>query len=421
MLRLSFVLILACCCTGCGGASAPTRSNTLPAISGATSSLIPDVPTSNPIVNAQGYTNPLQIALADGTDMESCPDPSIIHAQDPGDTFWYMYCTNEIFHDGSPLHLMPISKSQDLVHWSYAGDVFQQMPGWVAPDGGLWAPDVQYFNGKYYLYYAVSSTTIPGSAIFVTTSNTPTGPWSANSIPVVAPGSAPCCSGLRKTIDPAVVQDDSGQRFIFFGTFAGGISARMLSADGMTSFPETEIQITVPNRYEAPYVVKRNGYYYLFVSASDCCRGPLTGYSVFAGRSNNLLGPYVDRDGVSMLDSRVGGTPALVMNGNRFVGPGHNAVLTDAAGQDWVVYHAVDVNKPFFANGWTRRPAMLDAIDWIDGWPRVRNQAGPSDTSQPAPMVVAGDANAHITSPAPFDVPGSGIASRPTAWYITHG
>ena len=171
--------------------------------SGFSSSLIPDVPLSNPIVNAQAYTNPLQIALADGTDIESCPDPSIIHGQAPGDTFWYMYCTNEIFHDGSPLHLIPISKSQDLVHWSYAGDAFQQMPGWVAPDGGLWAPDVQYFNAKYYLYYAVSNTTLPGSAIFVATSDTPTGPWIPNPAPVVAPGAAPCCSGLRKTIDPA--------------------------------------------------------------------------------------------------------------------------------------------------------------------------------------------------------------------------
>jgi arabinan endo-1,5-alpha-L-arabinosidase len=76
-----------------------------------------------------------------------------------------------------------------------------------------------------------------------------------------------------------------------------------------------------------------------------------------------------------------------------------------------MIYHAVDLNKPYFANGWTRRPVMLDAIDWIDGWPRVRNQAGPSDGLQPAPVVVPGDPNAHVTPPASFDTPGLAIPS----------
>lgn len=339
--------------------------------------------------------------------MESCPDPSIIHGQQPGDSNWYMYCTNEVFHDNSPLHLIPISKSQDLVNWTYVGDVFAQAPSWVAPDGGLWAPEIQYFNGQYYLYYAVSDSTVAGggSAIFVATSSSPVGPWSAGSTPVVEPTSE------RKTIDPAVIQDDSGQRYIFYGTYEGGIAARALSADGVSSLPATQIQITTADRYEGAYVVKRNGYYYLFASASDCCRGPLTGYAVFAGRSENVLGPYVDEGGGSLLDSRVGGTPVLNMNGNRFVGPGHNALFTDASGQDWMLYHAVDLNRPYFANGWTRRPVLMDAVDWVDGWPRVRNGAGPSDSVQQAPIVSAGAPNPHVTPPAPFDTPGAAIVS----------
>jgi arabinan endo-1,5-alpha-L-arabinosidase len=242
------------------------------------------------------------------------------------------------------------------------------MPSWVASDGGLWAPDIEYFNGQYYLYYAVSDTTLAGggSAIFVATSNSPVGPWNASGTPVVEPNSG------RKTIDPAVIQDDSGGRYIFYGTFQGGIAARALSTDGQSSLPSTQVQITTADRYEGAYVIKRNGYYYLFASASDCCRGPLTGYAVFAGRSQNALGPYLDQDGVSLLDSRVGGTPVLTMNGNRFVGPGHNAIFTDGSGQDWMLYHAVDANRPYFANGWTRRPVLMDALDWVDGWPRDR-------------------------------------------------
>ena len=353
------------------------------------------------------YSNPLQIALPDGTAMESCPDPSIIRGQQPGDSNWYMYCTNEIFHDNSPLHLIPISKSQDLVNWTWIGDVFAQMPSWVASDGGLWAPDIEYFNGQYYLYYAVSDTTLAGggSAIFVATSGSPVGPWTASSTPVVEPNSG------RKTIDPAVIQDDSGQRYIFYGTFQGGIAARALSVDGMSSLSSSQVQITTADRYEGAYVLKRNGSYYLFASASDCCRGPLTGYAVFAGRSQNVLGPYVDQDGVSLLDSRVGGTPVLTMNGNRFVGPGHNAIFTDASGQDWMLYHAVDANRPYFANGWTRRPVLMDAVDWLDGWPRVRNGAGPSDSVQQAPVIATSKVNPNVTQTASFDTPGASIPS----------
>lgn len=339
--------------------------------------------------------------------MESCPDPSIIRSQQPGDSNWYMYCTNDIFHDNLPLHLIPISKSKDLVNWTYVGDVFAHTPSWVASDGGLWAPDIEYFNGQYYLYYAVSDATVAGggSAIFVATSSSPVGPWSAASTPVVEPNSG------RKTIDPAVIQDDSGQRYIFYGTFEGGIAARALSADGTSSLPATQVQITTAARYEGAYVVKHNGYYYLFVSASDCCRGPLTGYAVFAGRSQNIFGPYIDQDGVSLLDSRVGGTPVLNMNGDRFVGPGHNALFTDASGQDWMLYHAVDLDRPYFANGWTRRPVLMDTVDWVQGWPRVRNGGGPSDSVQPAPIVAAGAPNPHVVPSAPFDTPGAPIAA----------
>jgi arabinan endo-1,5-alpha-L-arabinosidase len=86
-------------------------------------------------------------------------------------------------------------------------------------------------------------------------------------------------------------------------------------------------------------VVQHDGYYYLLGSATNCCDGPLTGYAVFAGRSTDPLGPYVDRDGNLLLSGRVGGTPVLTQNGNRWVGPGGEYTIHDFAGQDWLVYH----------------------------------------------------------------------------------
>jgi arabinan endo-1,5-alpha-L-arabinosidase len=185
----------------------------------------------------------------------------------------------------------------------------------------------------------------------------------------------------------------AGRRYIFYGSYFGGISARLLSPDGRTSDPATQVQITIPNRYEGAHVVAKDGWFYLFASATDCCRGPLTGYSVFVGRSRTILGPYLDREGVSLLDGRVGGTPFLSMNGNAFVGPGHNFLVEDFAGQWWTYYHAVDRFEPYFAGavGFTKRPLMLDAVDWVDGWPTVRGGAWISDRKQHGPAAQPGD------------------------------
>ncbi len=391
-MRLALAMVLVFALVGCGGLG--------PAGSAAMSATGAHLTVQQ--APAGTYVNPLPVELPDGTYAESCPDPSIIHSRTAGDNHWYLYCTNERFTDGGPVHLMPISRSDDLVHWTYVGDVFSGMPSFVASDGWLWAPDIQYFNGRYYLYFAVSNTRAGGAAIYVATSDTPSGPWSALPDVVVEPSVGCCGGGIRATIDPAIVEDN-GRRYIFYGSFNGGISARVLSADGTRSDGSTQVQITLPDRYEAPYIVKHEGYFYLMVSAGNCCDGALSGYGVFAARSVNVLGPYVDRDGNSLLEARIGGTPVLAMSGNRWIGPGHNAVATDANGQDWRVYHAIDAAKPYFTGSWTRRPVMMDAIDWVDGWPRVRT--GPSDGPEPLPAMQTGAPSQRVGLAA--DAPGS--------------
>ena len=368
------------------------------------------------------YTNPLTIQIPGGGVVESCADPSIIHGQTPGDTAWYLYCTSDPLNDndrnasgGLNIHLISMDRSYDLVHWTYVGDAFATRPSWVAPTAGLWAPDIEYFNGKYYLYYAASDTSLPGggSAIGVATSNSPTGPWADSGTPVVEPHDAPCCAGSRRWVfDPEVI-DDNGRLYIFYGSYFGGISARRMSADGLHSDPASETQITIDNRYEGVDIVQHGGYYYLLASATNCCNGPLTGYSVFAGRSTNLLGPYVDREGVSLLAARVGGTPVVTTNGNRWVGPGHNSFFTDFSGQDWLVYHAIDRNDPYFAGqvNINKRPALMDALDWVGGWPEVRGGLGPSDTPQAAPAAQPGEKTTYHMATPPPNLPGVQITS----------
>lgn len=374
----------------------------------------------NPPPVGPTYTNPLQIAIPGGSMVETCADPAVIHGQ-AGDDFWYAYCTSDPLNNkdvdvssGYSVHLIPTLQSADLVSWTYVGDAFAMRPSWAKADAGLWAPEVQFFNGKYYLYYTVTDTVGGGGAIGVATSDGPTGPWTHRDVPAVEPHEAPCCSGSKRWVfDPMIITDDKDQRYIYYGSYFGGISVRRLSADGFISDPASQVQITVANRYEAAYVVKHGGYYYLFGSATDCCNGPLSGYSVFAGRSKSPTGPFVDREGVSLLSGRVGGTPVLSMNGNRWVGPGHNAVVTDLAGQDWFLYHAIDAGDPYFMSaqgfGPNKRHLLMDALDWIDEWPTVRGGLWASATPQPAPATRPGDKGSYKTPARSEDKPGEPV------------
>ncbi|MEJ7653633.1 MAG: family 43 glycosylhydrolase, partial [Chloroflexia bacterium] len=333
---------------------------------------------------------------------ESFADPSIIKAKDG---FYYSYATSDPLYDGDRVRIIPTARSNDLVNWTYVGDAFTTRPAYARPDAGIWAPDIRYQNNRYYLYYVVTETTFPngGSAIGVATSNNPDGPWTHSPNPVVEPHEAPCCPGSRRwTFDPAVFTDIDGQRYVYYGSYFGGLSVRKLSANGLTSDPASQRQITISNRYEGAYVIRRGEYYYLFASASNCCNFELTGYSVFAGRSRSPLGPFVDREGVALLpdpvppydrQGRVGGTPVISMNGNRWVGPGHNAVLTDVAGQDWFYYHAINRFNPSLPGpGFTinRRPMLLDRLDWVGGWPTVRSGYWASDFPQTTPATDGG-------------------------------
>jgi len=383
------------------------------------------------------YTNPIALNAT-----EDCPDPSIIHGQTPGDTDWYVYCTsgplNKNDRDSKGnfvLHRIKMLSSHDLVTWTYRGDVLGKStdnpstrPPWLASDN-TWAPDIRYFNSTYYLYYTGPDTTAGGSGIFVVTGTTPLGPWHEVSTPVVEPEVPPhCCDtgAPRWTFDSALVTDDSAHKtYIFYGSFYGGLSARLLSADGLTSsISETQVltgrtplaDIAIANRYEGAYVVKHGGYYYLFASATNCCNGALTSYGVFAGRSQDVLGPYVDREGNSFLSGRVGGTPVVLPNGNSLVGIGHNAIFTDAAGQDWYISHAIQRANPTFTdgNGSTppRRPLVMDPLDWgADGWPVVRGGFGASDTPQPPPAAQAGQASGYTPVFAQPEQPGPQIGA----------
>jgi hypothetical protein len=115
---------------------------------------------------------------------------------------------------------------------------------------------------------------------------------------------------------------------------------------------------------------------------------------VKVGRGESPRGPFLDDDGTDLMAESGKGGYVLTSNGNGFAGPGHHSVLTDLAGQDWMAYHAIPTDDPDFPpvdtrNGvlnLSKRPLMIDRLDWIDGWPVVNAGGGPSSGPQPAPV-----------------------------------
>ncbi|EIM02118.1 glycoside hydrolase [Rhodanobacter sp. 115] len=334
-----------------------------------------------------------------------------------------MYCTGDPLNandvngsGGLNNHLIPTYRSVDLIHWKYLGDAFQRTPQWVgSATDQLWAPVVKHFNGRYYLYYVAPNTLAGGSAIGVATSDSPAGPWTDSGSPVLPPENNPYNgSPGRAVIDPDVVQGPTGQRYISYGSFDGGISIRKLSADGLHSDASSEKQLAVDNYFEGGSFFEHAGYYYLFLSTSSCCNGPLSGYGVRVGRARTPEGPFLDQNGVALNSFDPGGEVAIAPNGNKWAGPGGNMVFTDDAGHDYMLYHAINRKHPYFKGfaGFTRRPVLIDRIEWIKGWPQVRAGRWASTRPQPAPAAQPWQLDRLIPdAPVPAVEPGKEIAA----------
>lgn len=284
-------------------------------------------------------------------------DPSVIKAEDGS---YYAYGTEDNWGDGMGSRVVPIVKSENLVDWEYVGEAFHEKPDWK-DDGGIWAPDIAYFNDKYYLYYSQSTWGDANPAIGVAVSDNPEGPFEDQGKVFDSQE-----IGVNNSIDPQLYIDN-GTPYLFWGSWYG-IWGIELSDDGFDYIGD-KFQIAGTD-FEAPYIVERDGTYYFFGSKGSCCEGQWSMYRVAVGRADSLKGPYLDKDGNDILHTS---GSVILSGGEKFVGPGHNAIVTDEADQDWIIYHAIDKENPWIGSGITRRPLMMDKITWEDGWPVIEN------------------------------------------------
>jgi arabinan endo-1,5-alpha-L-arabinosidase len=300
-------------------------------------------------------------------------DPSIVR---DGAEWW-------VFSTGAGIH---VKHSPDGLSWAQGEPLFRAEPAWwrtYAPAMrklDVWAPDVHLFRGRFWCYYSVSEFATNHSAIGLLSCSSPgKGDWrddgfvmsSVDAMGAHAPSdperrTGPSGAPWFNTIDPNLAADASGNPWLVFGSWFDGIHVVRLDPETMKPSGPIHSIAYRPHGIEAPNIVFRAGYYYLFVSIDKCCQGAKSTYKVTYGRSRSITGPFVDRDGRPMLD---GGGSLLLAGGPRWKGPGGQTVYQD--GDRWVVvYHSYDAEK----NG---IPTLkISDLYWDrDDWPTVTKPA----------------------------------------------
>jgi xylan 1,4-beta-xylosidase len=299
-------------------------------------------------------------------------DPSIIRV---GDVYWATSTTAQ----WAPI--FPLMTSRDLVTWTEVGAVFTKPPEWSA--GSYWAPEIAEHGGRFYVYYTARKKNGP-LCVAVATATSPGGPYTDRG-PLV-------CQDLG-SIDAAPVTDEHGTRYLVWKEDGNSVKqttrlwAQPMSADGtsMTGEPREILHDEASwegHLIEAPYLLRRGEWFYLFYSADACC-GRRCNYKLGVARSKSVLGPW----------ERARTNPILAGN-ETWKCPGHGSLVTEPSGRTFLLYHAYAPRDYMYIG----RESMLDEVMWnADGWPTINGGKGPSRmgtspiaTTSPATGTVVG-------------------------------
>ncbi len=302
------------------------------------------------------------------------------------DSLYYIFCTGRG---------IAMWSSKDMVHWKNEKPVFAAAPAWASEaipgfrGNSIWAPDISYYNGQYYLYYAVSAFGKNTSCIGLATNTTlhtddPAYKWVDHGKVIQSiPGKT-----NWNAIDPNLITDKDGTPYLDFGSFWEGLKIVRLTKDRMSVDQPLEEMPTIASRkkdrtaenmpavgdnpvnaggnaIEGPFIFRKGNYFYLFASIDYCCKGPQSTYKMIVGRSKKLLGPYVDSKGVEMSH---GGGDILLAGDKNWYGVGHNAVC-EFDGQDYLIFHGYDASDRGVSK------LRIEKLEWKKDWPVVKLSA----------------------------------------------
>jgi arabinan endo-1,5-alpha-L-arabinosidase len=309
-------------------------------------------------------------------------DPSIIRQ---GSTY-YVFSTDASSNQGG---FIPIRCSTDKLAWSACGYVFATLPAWISeavPQAtDIWAPDVSYFNGSYYVYYAVSSFGSNVSAIGLVTNRTldsadPNYSWVDQGL--ILQSSA---SDNFNAIDPNILIDAGGSVWLNYGSFWTGIyqqqidpaTGQIQSGSVINHLAERAADVA-NDPVEGSSLVYENGFYYLFVSWDYCCEAnpAQSNYKIVVGRGTSPNGPFADESGVDMA---TGGGTLLLQGDATWAGPGGQTAYIDPTEGDLIVFHALLLSESGLDFLFVR------SLTWTNDWPVIGNSTDPSsETDVPA-------------------------------------
>ena len=309
------------------------------------------------------------------------PDPTVIKAPDG---YFYAYATQSR-ELGDFIHIQ-VARSKDMIEWEHLGDALPRKPVWATENQNFWAPHVHYDSASktYYLYYSAYPDSGGGKCLAVATSQNPKGPFMDKGEPIF------CGDGFIN-IDPMTFDDPkTGRVLMYWGSGFEPIKVREMTEDRLSFKPDAEmVEVVWPGKdkdynilIEGVWVTFMNDFYYLYYSGDNCC-GENANYAVMIARSKSPLGPF-ERLG----EANGTGSSVILEKSERWLAPGHNSIIKDDLGDEWMVYHAIDLEVPDFdfdTHG--RRIMLIDKILYDQqGWPYIQNKM-PSQDSIRGPYI----------------------------------
>lgn len=252
-------------------------------------------------------------------------DPSIVKFEGK----YYVYATIDPW-GGEEL---AVFESSDFINWE------QKHINWPTKEAcksstsntsRVWAPSViQGKNGKFYMYVSV------GSEVWAGISETPLGPWKN-----AKPDNSPFINGKMfpkyHMIDAEAFIDDDGQAYLYWGSGLKWVNGHCFIVklnNDMVSFNEEDIKdITPPNYFEAPFMLKKNGKYFLTYSEGKCTNST---YKVRYSIGDTPYGPWKEGQNSPILSTSKDSTT---------LGPGHHTLFKEN-NQDYILYHRITDNK----------------------------------------------------------------------------
>ncbi|WP_404338696.1 family 43 glycosylhydrolase [Pseudoalteromonas mariniglutinosa] len=250
--------------------------------------------------------------------------------------------------------------SSNGINWHDSAAIFPNGLNWwsnyVPEHDGIdvWAPELKTYNGRSWLYYAISTFGSRVSAIgLASANNVAAGDWRDDGLVINTTN-----SNNYNAIDPDLVIAEDGAPWLTFGSWNSGIKLMRVNPITMKPFGQMYSLASRSAGIEAPTITYRQGYYYLFVSVGKCCNGTDSTYRIAYGRASDIRGPYLDKNGNDML---TGGGSILDAGNNRWVGPGGQDILNT----DVIIRHAYDAGD----NGVPK--LLISTLNWdANGWPK---------------------------------------------------